>query len=239
MARETDLRDDATAANSRLGEEIIELQKQIDEVTPQREAANLELEVARESARLADAALAEASAKLRAAATTRAALANRIADLNNRKNAAESALTALDISKMAEQAKTAQEALATAETTHEGRRAALDKAEHSLADAQAGTESAINAQRDAEAQLTRLQAEIDALQFLLADTGNPDEVPVADLLSVRDGMEDALAAYLADELSAPVDAGDPAIGAASAPNRISAHQMAVCRWRISLKAPPD
>ena len=33
MARETDLRDDATAANSRLGEEIIELQKQIDEAT--------------------------------------------------------------------------------------------------------------------------------------------------------------------------------------------------------------
>jgi chromosome segregation protein len=155
-------------------------------------AANLELEVARESARLADAALAEASAKLRAAATTRAALANRIADLSNRKNAAESALAALDIDKMAEQAKTAQEALVTAETTHEGRRAALETAEYSLADAQAGTESAINAQRDAEAQLTRLQAEIDALQFLLADTGNPDEVPVADLLSVRDGMEDAL-----------------------------------------------
>ena len=60
MARETDLRDDATAANSRLGEEIIELQKQIDEATPKRETANLELEVARESARLADAALAEA-----------------------------------------------------------------------------------------------------------------------------------------------------------------------------------
>ena len=108
---------------------------------------------------------------------------------------------------MAEQAKTAQEALVTAETAHEDRRAALETAEHSLADAQAGTENAINAQRDAEAQLTRLQAEIDALQFLLADTRNPDGA-VADLLSVRDGMEDALAAYLADELSAPIDAGD-------------------------------
>ena len=58
------------------------------------------------------------------------------------------------------------------------------------------------------ANLTRLQAEIDALQILARrHTGNPDEVPVADLLSVKDGMEDALAAYLADELGAPIDAG--------------------------------
>ena len=208
MARETELRDDATAASGRLSQEIIGLQKQIDEATPQREATNLELEVARESARLAEAALAEASAKLRAAATTRAALANRIADLRNRKNAAENALAALDIASMAEQAKTAQAALVTSERIYEDKRGGLERAEHALADAQASTETAINAQRDAEANLTRLQAEIDALQFLLADTGNPDEVPVADLLSVKDGMEDALAAYLADELGAPIDAGD-------------------------------
>ena len=208
MARETELHDDATAASGRLSQEIIGLQKQIDEATPQREATNLELEVARESARLAEAALAEASAKLRAAATTRAALANRIADLRNRKNASENALAALDIASMAEQAKTAQAALVTSERIYEDKRGALERAEHALADAQASTETAINAQRDAEANLTRLQAEIDALQFLLPDTGNPDEVPVADLLSVKDGMEDALAAYLADELGAPIDAGD-------------------------------
>ena len=195
MSRETELRDDATAASGKLGQEIIELQKQIDEATPQREATNLELQVARESARLAEAALAEASAKLRAAATTRAALANRIADLRNRKNASENALAALDIASMAEQAKTAQEALVASERIDEEKRGALERAEHALADAQASTETAINAQRDAEANLTRLQAEIDALQFLLSDTGNPDEVPVADLLSVKDGMEDALAAY--------------------------------------------
>ncbi len=208
MAREIDLRDDATAANIRLSEEIIELQKQIDVATPQREAANLELEVTRENARLSDAALAEASANLRTAATTRAALANRIADLSKRKNAAKSALAALNIKKMAKQAKIAREAFITAENKYEDKRAAMEKAEYSLADAQGITESMINDQRDAEAHLTRLQAEIDALQIFLADTVNPDEVPVADLISVRDGMEDALAAYLADELSAPIDAGD-------------------------------
>ena len=56
--------------------------------------------------------------------------------------------------------------------------------------------------------MTRLQAEIDALQYLLADLGNHDAAPIADQLSVSDGMETALAAYLADELSAPVGSGN-------------------------------
>ena len=56
--------------------------------------------------------------------------------------------------------------------------------------------------------MTRLQAEIDALQYLLADLGDHDAAPIADQLSVSDGMETALAAYLADELSAPVGSGN-------------------------------
>ena len=208
MARETELRDDALTANSRLGDEIIELQKQIEAATPQSDAADLELEAAREDARIAETVLAEAGAKVRAAATTRDSLANRIADLSNREKAAKSALAALDIFAMKDQAATTQSTLESAETLYESERAALEQAEHALADAQSSTEVAINAHRDSEAQLTRLQAEIDALQFLLSDGGNPDEVPVADLLIVKDGMENALAAYLADELGSPVDFGD-------------------------------
>ena len=54
--------------------------------------------------------------------------------------------------------------------------------------------------------MTRLQAEIDALQYLLADFGDNESRPIADQLSVSDGMETPLASYLADELSAPVEA---------------------------------
>ncbi len=208
MVRETELLDDATAASSRLAEELIGLQKQIDQVTPQLEAAKRELIVKRANARLAEAALAEASANLRAAATTRTALENRIADLSSRKIGAESALAAIDICATAKQTKLAEAFLVTAETVYENKRDALESAEHALVDAQTNTDTAINAQRQAEANLTRLQAEIDALQFLLTDTGNPDEVPVADLLTVKDGMEKALAAYLAEELNAPIDTGD-------------------------------
>ena len=84
----------------------------------------------------------------------------------------------------------------------------MEAAEQALTDADAAAESALNAKRDSESHMTRLQAEIDALQYLLADLGDHDAAPIADQLSVSDGMETALAGYLADELSAPVGSGN-------------------------------
>jgi chromosome segregation protein len=87
-------------------------------------------------------------------------------------------------------------------------KSALEAAEQGLTDANAAAESALNAKRDSESHMTRLQAEIDALQYLLADLGDHDAAPIADQLSVSDGMETALAGYLADELAAPVGSGN-------------------------------
>jgi chromosome segregation protein len=87
-------------------------------------------------------------------------------------------------------------------------KSALETAEQTLTDANAAAESALNAKRDSESHMTRLQAEIDALQYLLADLGDHDAAPIADQLSVSDGMETALAGYLADELAAPVGSGN-------------------------------
>ena len=207
MARETGLREDASNAITRLGDEINALQAQIDDALPRRQEAQNELNTARESANLADSALAEAGAKLRAAAATRNSLANRIADLQNRKSASENALAALSLDAMTAAESTAMIARDAAESAYGNSQQALEVAERNLGDAQSRAETAIGAQRDAESQLTRLQAEIDALQYLLADTGAGDEVPVSDSLSVQNGMETALAAYLADELSAPLGNG--------------------------------
>ena len=87
-------------------------------------------------------------------------------------------------------------------------KSSLEAAEQALTDANAAAESALNAKRDSESHMTRLQAEIDALQYLLADLGDHDAAPIADQLSVSDGMETALAGYLADELAAPVGSGN-------------------------------
>ena len=84
---------------------------------------------------------------------------------------------------------------------------ALEIAEQALNDANLASESALKTKRDSEAHVTRLQAEIDALQYLLADLGDNEAEPISDQIRVSDGMETALAAYLADELSAPVGKG--------------------------------
>ena len=207
MGRETGLRDDATTAIDRLTAEIAELQKQIDAAGPDRTAAAAELATAREAANLADSALAEAGAKLRAAAATRTSLANRIGDLSNRKSASETALAALSLDEMQAADNAAQTTKNEAEAAFTASQAALEQSERSLGDLQSRAETAIAAQRDAEAQVTRLQAEIDALQYLLADTGTGNEAPISDSLTVHDGLETALSAYLAEELSAPAGAG--------------------------------
>ena len=207
IERETALRDDAVDADKRLGDELVALQEQIDSATPQRDAAIQERETARETARLAEAALAEASAQLRAAETTRTSLANRISDLTNRKAASEQARATVDIAAITASAETARAALTGAEADFETSRQTLTAQEQALGDAQARADTAISAQRDTQAQITRLQAEIDALEFLLADIENPNEVPVGDTLAVRDGMEEALAAYLSEELKAPTRSG--------------------------------
>ena len=57
---------------------------------------------------------------------------------------------------------------------------------------------------------TRLQAEIDALGYLLTGPDDSQDVPILDSLTVGDGMEKALTAYLAEELTAPAGSGETA-----------------------------
>ncbi|GIR33215.1 MAG: hypothetical protein CM15mP46_2100 [Alphaproteobacteria bacterium] len=108
---------------------------------------------------------------------------------------------------MAQQAEAAATEQIAAEADFHAVNKALETADTELTTATAAAEAAETARRDSAAQIARLQAEIDALQYLLADQEDGEERPVIDQLAVRDGMEIALAAYLADELSLPVGAG--------------------------------
>jgi chromosome segregation protein len=84
IARETSLLDDAKSAVARLAEEAESLAVQIAEASPKQAAAKDVLEAARLTASQNEANLAEASAALRAAATTRDSLASRKQDIENR-----------------------------------------------------------------------------------------------------------------------------------------------------------
>ena len=208
IARETSLLDDAKSAVARLADEAESLATQIAEASPQQAAAKDVLEAARLTASQNEANLAETSAALRAAATTRNSLASHKQDIENRIQSANAALAQLSLETLLAEANQSDQAKQETEADFMAAKSALEAAEQALTDADAAAESALNAKRDSESQMTRLQAEIDALQYLLADLGDHDAAPIADQLSVSNGMETALAGYLADELSAPVGNGN-------------------------------
>jgi chromosome segregation protein len=207
ITRETGLRDDANTAIQQLNDEVRQLADEIAEATPQQAETAQNLEVARTSATLADTALADASATLRAAANTRAALANRQNDIIARQATANASLAGLAANELAKQAEAAATEEIAAEADFRTVHKALETADTELTAATVAAEAAETARRDSAAQIARIQAEIDALQYLLSDQDDGETRPVIDQLSVRDGMETALAAYLADELSLPVGGG--------------------------------
>ena len=135
-------------------------------------------------------------------------MASRKQDIENRIQSANAALAQLSLETLLAEASQSDQAKQETEADFMAAKSALEAAEQTLTDANAAAESALNAKRDSESHMTRLQAEIDALQYLLADLGDHDAAPIADQLSVSDGMETALAGYLADELAAPVGSGN-------------------------------
>jgi len=210
IGREESLRGDAGEAIARLTSEAAALQTQIDDAEPQRTAAAETLVAIRADADAADAALAEAAGRVRAAVSTRDALATRMADLERRIAGAESSLTAISIESLEQAATAAVATLRRADSEADKAAAALATAEDRLGSAQMAAETAQGAYRDATTQNARLQAEIDALGYLLAGSDSGNDIPILDNLSVSGGMEAALTACLADELSAPAGRGETA-----------------------------
>lgn len=208
IERETSLRVDASTAIERLTTDTAALQKTIAEAAPRQESAAAELAAIRAEQELADSALADAVGRVRAAVSTRAALTGRIADLQSRKQAATAALEAISLDDLKQAASTAQQALKEAEAANTRDAEALAAAENTLVDAQKAAETATTIHREADTRSTRLQAEIDALGYLLASGDGNGDVPIADKLTVSGGMEQALTACLADELSSPAGAGE-------------------------------
>ena len=210
IGREESLRGDAGEAMARLQREATELQQQIDDAEPQRAAAADRLTAIRAEADAADAALAEAAGRVRAAVSTRDALATRIGDLERRIAGAEASLAGISLDGLTATAGSAAITLEAAQTDATKATAALATAEEGLTSAQATSDSAQQAHREATTQNARLQAEIDALGYLLAGSDGGNDIPILDSLSVSDGMEAALTACLADELSAPAGSGEMA-----------------------------
>ena len=210
IGRETGLRGDAEEAMTRLGEEAAALQAQIEDATPQRDAAAETLATIREDTSRAEADLADAAAQVRAADATRQALATRIADLDTRLATANAALAEISLDSLEQEAATANAKYLAANDAAEAARQQFAEAEAAFVKAQQAAESAQAAQRDTATVTARLQAEIDALSYLLSGPDGSSDSPILDSLTVSDNMEKALTAYLAEELAAPAGSGETA-----------------------------
>ena len=210
ITRETGLRSDADEAMAQLSAEAAALQTQIDDAAPQRDAAAQKLATIREETGAAEAQLADAAAQVRAAAATRNALATRIADLEGRLAAVGEALAGISLNSLEEEAAQTLTDFTSAGAAAEAARQQMNAAETAFANAQAAAETALAARRDAATVTARLQAEIDALSYLLTGPDDSADTPILDSLTVSDGMEKALTAYLAEELAAPAGTGETA-----------------------------
>ncbi len=103
----------------------------------------------------------------------------------------------------------AEASLAAANERVETSRAAVDATAESLRAAEAAAAAARAPLQEALSRRAKIEAEIQALNELLAAIADKHAVPVLDSVTVEAGYEAALGAALGDDLTAPIGTGAP------------------------------
>ena len=202
-AREHQLLNDAENALAQLTEERQHLDADDAADQPKLENAARLLAEARDAADEAERALADASAKSRAAEREAETTARQISDLKSRQQQAETALAALDLDGLTTAAKDAAQARDEAEKHAATCRQALTEATTALEKAQSQAEAASSQANEKSTLLARINAEKDALDALLTPQ-DESASPISSSVKVKNGYEQALAAALGDALTAPM-----------------------------------
>ena len=200
-ARETSLQGDAQKALSDLNSEKQQLQTTIADQQPQLTASETALQTAQEASLASDEAYASAKANLASFESAKAQHQQRLTQLQSRIAAAEAGLLALDIESLAQQAEAKTKARDDAQTAYDTATKALEEAEANVHSAQEENQQKSEIARNANAELTALSAQIDALSYLLNDQLTSDKAPISDSISVTGEMEAALGACLSHNLN--------------------------------------
>ena len=206
--RERTLQEDAQKALQDLQADQDKHQRSLAENKPQLEQARTRLAAAQASSRDADELAARSQARLAAAQRNRDQLSARLEELTRRIETIETSLGQLNLEQLRKTSELTTNALATCEAELNSLTNDVEAAEAKLSAARDAKDKAAENKRDTDTQLARLVAEIDALSYLLAEPVNPSGTPVADQITVTDGMEVALAACLGADLSLPYDSGE-------------------------------
>jgi chromosome segregation protein len=219
LQREDEHLAEAEAAIARLAEEGLLIARADAKEDPVREVADDCLRKA--TTRLTEAEMALQRATETAASTEarrtalerrQRELADRRSRLETRRAAAERERAALAAAVVPAEAVTAAAtSLTDAQRRVEECRAAVVAAEHEMTRRVAEEHTALEAQRQIEARLTRLKVEAEALAALLATTPEPGaDPPILSALHVVSGFETAVGAVFENELAAPVADNEPA-----------------------------
>ncbi|MGC6484790.1 MAG: chromosome segregation SMC family protein [Candidatus Puniceispirillales bacterium] len=209
ITRENQLLTDAEKALEGLTTEAGQLAAEDAAEKPRLAEAASRLASARSEADAAEKALADAAARSRAAEREQENLSRRRQDLQHQRDSAETALAAIDLNALQEDARTIA-----------SRKAEAEKAVASIREEKAGLEAGLEARRQKQAETTsaraeaqenlaRTRAEAEALASLLTPADAESENPISQAISIAPGYEDAVAAALGDALAAPIAEAGP------------------------------
>ncbi|MGC6516657.1 MAG: chromosome segregation SMC family protein [Candidatus Puniceispirillaceae bacterium] len=204
-SRENSLQSDAQKALADLNKEKQTLQNQLAEQQPQLAASETKLQKAQEASLESDEAYAAAKANLSSFESAKAQHQQRLTQLQSRIKAAEAGLLSLDCDTLETDAKKAESLRQSAQTDYEKAQKTLEAAETLLAELQSSNHEKNEIARHASAELAALNAQIDALSYVLNESQSSQNPPISDLLTVTNDMEAALAACLSTDLSLPAE----------------------------------
>ena len=202
-AREQQLLKDAEQALATLTAEHQDMDQSDADDEPKLERAAATLASARDAANQAEQALADASAKSRAAEREVEAASRRVDDLKSRYQQAEHSLANIDLDGLTAKAKATGDARQAAEQQVDHNRQQLTTASEALERAQADADAKSAQAAEQQAALARIRAEKDALDAILTPQGEAAS-PVSGAITIDEGFEQALAAALGDGLAAPL-----------------------------------
>ena len=200
-ARENSLQNDAQKALSELASEKQERQAQKADQQPQLAARQTALDQARDKSLASDEAYATARANLTSFETAKAQHQQRITELQNRINAAEAGLLTLDVEGLLRESQTRADERQTAQAQYDTLSQQLEDKEANLAQLQETYQTTSEEARLANNELSALNAQIDALSYLLHDQQTSSKPPISDSLTITSDMEAALAVLLSTDLT--------------------------------------
>jgi chromosome segregation protein len=208
MEREKQLQTDASAALAQLKEDEAQLIASENDDEPQLQAAQEERVKAREAASELETALADITVRFHAAERDQTNIERQRDDLNRRLDDVATRLAALDLIALQQSQSEASQALKEAELTVAEATSKREKASGDIETLAQQSHELTAAANTAEAEERRMVSEIEALSSLLVNQDDQDNGPaVSTMITIWNGMEQALAAALSDSLTSPVGAG--------------------------------